>query len=431
MNSSKVKLIESKGSFSLLLIISFLVLPLLYSEGFLSIGDINMLGRYMTFAILALGLGLLWGYVGILSLCQFTFFCLGAYAMGMYLAHHGGPEGIIDANGWKIPSCLFVVYPYGIGESSGDALVPAFWKPFWNLPLTLVLGVLIPSGTAFLLGYFVFRSRVRGVYFAILTQAIAVAAWLVFCRNDVMLCGTNGLTRFDVIAPIESLYTLNPVDAKDSWIDSHGASMEYDLNSDGKLDQLDYSIAEVGFSLSSEKVQLWLYWITLTCLFGTYLLCQWIVKSRLGKVLLAIRDDEPTLHFFGYKPHVYKIFAFCIAAALAGLAGMLFVPQMKIVTPSNMEAYRSVLVVVWVAVGGRSALGGAVLGALSVNLLYNYLTSEQDMFFFKWSPDYWPILLGLLFVAVVLYLPNGLIEFVEKFRKKFRSITLANHSSEK
>tara|TARA_B100002019_G_scaffold140778_1_gene121277 strand:- start:6078 stop:7373 length:1296 start_codon:yes stop_codon:yes gene_type:complete len=431
MNSSKVKLIESKGSFSLLLIISFLVLPLLYSEGFLSIGDINMLGRYMTFAILALGLGLLWGYVGILSLCQFTFFCLGAYAMGMYLAHHGGPEGIIDANGWKIPSCLFVVYPYGIGESSGDALVPAFWKPFWNLPLTLVLGVLIPSGTAFLLGYFVFRSRVRGVYFAILTQAIAVAAWLVFCRNDVMLCGTNGLTRFDVIAPIESLHTFNPVDAKDSWIDSHGASMEYDLNSDGKLDQLDYSIAEVGFSLSSEKVQLWLYWITLTCLFGTYLLCQWIVKSRLGKVLLAIRDDEPTLHFFGYKPHVYKIFAFCIAAALAGLAGMLFVPQMKIVTPSNMEAYRSVLVVVWVAVGGRSALGGAVLGALSVNLLYNYLTSEQDMFFFKWSPDYWPILLGLVFVAVVLYLPNGLIEFVEKFRKKFRSLTLANHSSEK
>ena len=431
MNSSKVKLIESKGFFSLLLIISFWVLPLLYSEGFLPIGDINMLGRYMTFAILALGLGLLWGYVGILSLCQFTFFCLGAYAMGMYLAHHGGPEGIIDANGWKIPSCLFVVYPYGIGESSGDVLVPAFWKPFWNLPLTLVLGVLIPSGTAFLLGYFVFRSRVRGVYFAILTQAIAVAAWLVFCRNDVMLCGTNGLTRFDVIAPIESLHTFNPVDAKDSWIDSHGASMEYDLNSDGKLDQLDYSIAEVGFSLSSEKVQLWLYWITLTCLFGAYLLCQWIVKSRLGKILLAIRDDEPTLHFFGYKPHVYKIFAFCIAAALAGLAGMLFVPQMKIVTPSNMEAYRSVLVVVWVAVGGRNALGGAVLGALSVNLLYNYLTSEQDMFFFKWSPDYWPILLGLMFVSVVLYLPDGLIEFVEKFRKKFRSITLANHSSEK
>ena len=351
--------------------------------------------------------------------------------MGMHLAHHGGPEGIIDANGWKIPACLFVVYPYDVGESSGDALVPGFWKPFWNLPLTLILGVLIPGLTAFLLGYFVFRSRVRGVYFAILTQAIAVAGWLVFCRNDVMLCGTNGLTRFDVIATSESFHTFNPVDAKDSWIASHGASMEYDLNGDEKLDQLDYSIADVGFSLSSERVQLWLYWITLSCLFGAYLLCRWIVKSRLGKVLLAIRDDEPTLHFFGYKPHIYKIFAFCVAAALAGIAGMLFVPQMKIVTPSNMEAYRSVLVVVWVAVGGRSSLGGAVLGALSVNLLYNYLTSEQDLLFFKWSPDYWPILLGLIFIAVVLYLPNGLIELVEKIKKKFRPSHLVANSSEK
>ena len=418
--SGTSKLIDSKKSFFAILLIGFVGLPMLYGNGVLSIGDINMLGRYMTFAILALGLGLLWGYVGILSLCQFTFFCLGAYAMGMHLAHHGGPEGIIDENGWKIPACLFVVYPYEVGESSGDALVPGFWKPFWNLPITILLGLLIPVITAFVLGYFVFRSRVRGVYFAILTQAIAVAGWLVFCRNDVMLCGTNGLTRFDVIAPIESLHTINPVDAKDSWIASHGASMEYDLNGDEKLDQLDYSIAEVGFSLSSEKVQLWLYWITLACLFGAYLLCQWIVKSRLGKILLAIRDDEPTLHFFGYKPYVYKIFAFCIAAVLAGLAGMLFVPQMKIVTPSNMEAYRSVLVVVWVAVGGRGKLGGAILGAMSVNLLYYYLTSEHDYGFFKWSPDYWPILLGLLFVAVVLYLPNGMIELPQRLRK-FRS----------
>ena len=431
MKSSNEKLIENKGSFGALLIIGFAVLPFLYSEGIFSIGDINMLGRYMSFAILALGLGLLWGYVGILSLCQFTFFCLGAYAMGMHLAHHGGPEGIIDANGWKIPACLFVVYPYDVGESSGDALVPGFWKPFWNLPLTVILGILIPVVTSFLLGYFVFRSRVRGVYFAILTQAIAVAGWLVFCRNDVMLCGTNGLTRFDVIAPSESFHTFNPVDAQDSWIASHGANMEYDLNGDDKLDQLDYSIADVGFSLSSERVQLWLYWITLSCLFGAYLLCQWIVKSRLGKILLAIRDDEPTLHFFGYKPHIYKIFAFCVAAALAGIAGMLFVPQMKIVTPSNMEAYRSVLVVVWVAVGGRSSLGGAVLGALSVNLLYNFLTSEQDLFLFKWSPDYWPILLGLIFIAVVLYLPNGLIELVDRLRNKFSPSSLVRNSSEK
>ena len=205
------------------------------------------------------------------------------------------------------------------------------------------------------------------------------------------------------------------MDAKDQWLASHGNSMEYDLNKDGKLDQLDYSVAEVGFSLSSAEVQLALYFITAICLFGAYLLCRWIVNSRLGKILMAIRDDEPTLHFFGYKPHVFKIFAFCIAAVLAGLAGMLFVPQMKIVTPSNMEAYRSLLVVVWVAVGGRGTLTGAVLGALVVNLLYNYLTSEHDYGLFAWSPDYWPILLGLLFVGVVLFLPKGLVQLGHRF----------------
>ena len=176
------KLIESKRNFAVVCAIGVIVIPALYLMGILSIGDVNMLGRFMTFAILALGLDLLWGYVGILSLCQFTFFCFGAYAMGMHLADHGGPEGIIDNNGWKIPACLFVVYPYDIGESSGDALVPGFWKPFWNLPLTVSLGLLIPGIASLVLGYFVFRSRVRGVYFAILTQAIAVACWLVFAE---------------------------------------------------------------------------------------------------------------------------------------------------------------------------------------------------------------------------------------------------------
>ena len=414
----ETKLIQSKKIFLSLCILGFVIVPALYLGGILSIGDINMLGRFMTFAIVALGLDLLWGYVGILSLCQFTFFCLGAYAMGIHLAHHGGPEGIIDAEGWKIPACLFVVYPYEVGESSGDALVPGFWKPFWNLPFTIILGLLIPAVASFILGYFVFRSRVRGVYFAILTQAIAVAAWLVFCRNDVKLCGTNGLTRFDIIAPQGSLLTLNPVDATEDWIESNKDNLDLDLNKDGWVDQLDYAVADVGYSLSSPEVQLSLYIITLFCLFGSYLLCRWIVNSRLGRVLVAIRDDEPTLNFFGYKPYTFKIFAFCIAAVLAGLAGLLYVPQMKIVTPSNMEAVRSVLVVVWVAVGGRGSLGGAILGALSVNLIYNFLTSEHDYGFFTWSPDYWPIFLGIMFVLVVLFLPNGLIELVDKLFKK-------------
>ena len=414
----EAKIIKSKRIFSFLCILGLVVVPAMYYLGVLSIGDINMLGRFITFAIVALGLDLLWGYVGILSLCQFTFFCLGAYAMGIHLAHHGGPEGIIDSNGWKIPACLFVVYPYEVGESSGDALVPGFWKPFWNLPITIFLGLLIPGLVSLILGYFVFKSKVRGVYFAILTQAIAVAAWLVFCRNDVKLCGTNGLTRFDVIAPHGSIFTLNPVDATKGWIESNTGDSNLDLNKDGAVDQLDYSIADVGYSLSAPEVQVSLYIISVLCLIGAYLLCRWIVISRLGKVLVAIRDDEPTLSFFGYKPYTFKIFAFCVAAMLAALAGLLYVPQMKIVTPSNMEAVRSVLVVVWVAVGGRGSLGGAILGALSVNLIYNYLTSEHDYGFFTWSPDYWPIFLGIMFVVVVLFLPNGLIELVDRFIKK-------------
>ena len=414
----EAKIIKSKRIFSFLCILGLVVVPAMYYLGVLSIGDINMLGRFITFAIVALGLDLLWGYVGILSLCQFTFFCLGAYAMGIHLAHHGGPEGIIDSNGWKIPACLFVVYPYEVGESSGDALVPGFWKPFWNLPITIFLGLLIPGLVSLILGYFVFKSKVRGVYFAILTQAIAVAAWLVFCRNDVKLCGTNGLTRFDVIAPHGSIFTLNPVDATQGWIESNTGTSNIELNKDGAIDQLDYSIADVGYSLSAPEVQVSLYIISVLCLLGAYLLCRWIVISRLGKVLVAIRDDEPTLSFFGYKPYTFKIFAFCVAAMLAALAGLLYVPQMKIVTPSNMEAVRSVLVVVWVAVGGRGSLGGAILGALSVNLIYNYLTSEHNYGFFTWSPDYWPIFLGIMFVVVVLFLPNGLIELVDRFIKK-------------
>lgn len=380
---------RSMKAVQLLALLGLVVIPALYFMGAISIETVNMLGRYMTYAIVAVGLDLLWGYVGILSLCQATFFCLGSYAMGMYLAHHGGPEGIVDANGWKLPACLYVVYPYEVGEAPGDALVPWFWKPFWNLPLTILLGLVIPAVAAFALGFFVFRSRVKGVYFAILSQAIAVAGWLVFCRNDVKLCGTNGLTRFDKIAGSESIFTFSP---------SNSGSYASDA----------------GFSLAEPNVQLALYLVTVAALFASYFLCRWIVRSRLGCVLVAIRDDESTLRFFGYRPYVYKLFAFCVAAALAGLAGMLYAPQMKITTPADMEAVKSVLIVVWVAVGGRGTLSGAILGALTVNLLYNYFTSEHDFFFFTWKANYWQFILGGLFISVVLFLPQGLMSLREK-----------------
>lgn len=348
-----------------LLFIGLVMIPLFYYTGIITIGTVNMLGRYMAFAIVAVGLDLIWGYTGILSLCQSFFFALGGYAMGMYLAHHGGPEGIVDANNWKIPACLYVVYPYRVGEVPGDALVPWFWKPFYTLPVTTILGLLIPGLAALAVGYVGFRSRVRGVYFAILTQAITVAGWLVFCMNNMKLCGTNGLTRFDRIA---------------------------------------------GFKLANPNVKVSLYILTLLSLVGVYALCRYVVKSRLGRVLIAIRDDETTLRFSGYKPYIYKLFAFVLAGMIAGLGGMLYAPQMGIFTPTNMQASASILVVVWVAVGGRGALSGAILGALAVNLLYNFFTSEKNFFLFVWKAEYWQFILGGLFIGVVLVFPGGLIE---------------------
>jgi urea transport system permease protein len=374
------KLAQSKrissrlSALNVLAFIGVVVVPSGYFAGVISIETVNMLGRYMAFAIMALGLDLIWGYTGILSLCQAFFFSLGGYAMGMYLAHHGGPEGIIDATGWKLPACLYVVYPYKVGEAPGDALVPWFWKPFYTLPATVLLALLIPGGAALLIGYFGFRSRVRGVYFAILTQAITVASWLVFCMNNMKLCGTNGLTRFDKIA---------------------------------------------GLQLTDNSVKLGLYGTTLAALIGSYFLCRFIVNSRLGRVLVAIRDDESTLRFCGYHAYRYKLFAFTIAGMLAGLGGMLYAPQMGIFTPANMEASVSIMVVVWVAVGGRGTLSGAIVGALATNLLYNFFTSQHDFILFTWKAEYWQFLLGGLFIGVVLVFPNGLVGLVPTLRERF------------
>ncbi len=352
-------------------------IPSLYYTGQISIETVNMLGRYMAFAIVAVGLDLIWGYTGILSLCQAFFFSLGGYAMGMYLAHHGGPGGIVDASGWNIPACLYVVYPYRVGEAPADAMLPWFWKPFYTLPATVALGLIIPGAVAFVIGYFGFKSRVRGVYFAILTQAITVTAWLVFSMNSMKLGGTNGLTRFDRIA---------------------------------------------GYSLADPDVRMALYIITLLSLAGVYLLCRYIVGSRLGRVLTAVRDNEKALRFAGYRPHVYKVFAFVAAAAVAGLGGMLYTPQMGIFTPANMEAGMSIMVVIWVAVGGRGTLSGAILGALTVNLLYSFFTSEKDFILFTWKSDYWQFVLGGLFIGVVLLFPKGLGRIGEglRFTGKFR-----------
>mgnify|MGYP001174392061 CR=1 FL=1 len=428
----------------LLLAIGLVVVPGLYFGGQIGVETVNMLGRYLCFALLALSLDLIWGYGGMLCLCQSFFFSLGGYAMGMFLAHHGGPEGIIDAHGWKLPACLYVVYPYEVGQAPEDAVLPFFWKPFWSLPATLILGMLIPGVVAAAIGFGVFRSRVRGVFFAILTQAVTLAAWLVFSMNQMMFCGTNGLTRFDRIptgfsevvtvemdrdamsdrgielSAVKALLEGNvaqkrgAVEASTAGftvtlrqfqnVDADFASIPVPTSSGPAVKMGDIARFEVaGWRLSDANVKFGLYVVTLIVLVVVFLGCRVLIRSRFGRVLIAIRDNETRLRFAGYRPYVFKMSVFAISAMIAGLAGMLYAPQMQIFTPTNLEPKESILVVVWVALGGRGTLSGPITGALLVNLLYFYLTG--------WSPESWPFLLGGLFVVVVLFMPDGLMGF--------------------
>ncbi|MCH2587432.1 MAG: urea ABC transporter ATP-binding protein UrtD [Planctomycetales bacterium] len=428
---------------AVVLAIGLVGVPGLYLSGVIGIETVNMLGRYLCFALLALSLDLIWGYGGMLCLCQSFFFSLGGYAMGMFLAHHGGPEGIIDASGWKLPACLYVVYPYEVGQAPEEALVPEFWKPFWSLPVTLLLGMLIPGLVAALIGFFVFRSRVRGVFFAILTQAVTLAAWLVFSMNQMMFCGTNGLTRFDRITPgfteviqidvnkeslVEKQVEIGQVQkALESYQSEHGGSLSRSgdrfTSRPRKFQNVDVDFASLevtsaqgavklgdiakldvaGWRLSDSSVKFALYIITILSLLAVFIGCRVMIGSRFGRVLVAIRDNETRLRFAGYRPYVFKMTVFALSAMIAGLAGMLYAPQMQIFTPTNLEPKESILVVVWVAFGGRGTLSGPVIGALLVNLLYFFLTG--------WSPDTWPFLLGGLFVFVVIVMPDGVMGF--------------------
>jgi urea transport system permease protein len=306
---------------------------------------LGLLGKYLSLAILAIGLDLLWGYAGILSLCQAVFFGLGGYAIGMYLMLEIGSEQ--SKYGEAIPD--FMVW----NQMKG---LPWFWKPFDHFGFAILGVILIPVLFAAIFGYLTFRSRIKGVYVSILTQALAFAAWLLFNRNEMGLGGTNGLTDFKTL---------------------------------------------LGFSLHDSATQRGLYIVTVFSLIGAFLLCRWIVDSKLGKVLRAIRDNENRLHFCGFSTTGFKVFVFVVSALLAGVAGALYVPQVGIITPSQMGVLPSLEVVVWVALGGRGTLIGGALGAVVVNALRTYLTTKV--------PQLWPFLLGSLFVGGVLFFPNGLL----------------------
>jgi urea transport system permease protein len=353
-------------------------IPALYLTHAIDITTVNQLGRFLCIAIVALGIDLVWGYTGILSLCQAMFFCFGGYAIGMHMALHGP----LDGEG--IPRCLFVV----TSEVSGFHL-PWLWKPFASLPMAVALSVLLPGLAAFLFGYFAFRSRVRGVYFSIITQATTLGACLVFRRNETRLCGTNGLTNFVTLA---------------------------------------------GFDLRAPGTRLGLYFLTVLALAGVYVMCRIVVRSRLGRLMVAVRDNESRLRFSGYQPVTIKVFAFTLGAMIAGVGGMLYTPQNGIITPYKMDTYESILMVVLVAVGGRGTLTGAALGAMAMNYLYAIETSGTllnllprplrgiKMLEIALGPGGWPFVLGGLAIAIVLFFPDGLIGAWRSFMTRFKSV---------
>ena len=323
--------------------------------------QLNLLGRYLSYAVLALGLDLIWGYTGILSLCHAFFFCLGGYCMGMYLSLQTGTEGVYES---ALPD--FMVW-------NRVTELPFFWKPFHSFWFTMFAIAAVPTLFALIFGFLAFRSRIRGVYFAVITQALAYSMWLMFNRNSMDLGGTNGLTNFKKITPT---------------FFSHAAT----------------------FRLAESGVQRGFFVLTVLCMLGTYLLCRWITRSRLGRVLTAIRDNENRVLFSGYNPANFKLFVFVISAALAGIAGALYVPQTGIITPGKMSVAASIEMVIWVAVGGRGTLAGAVLGSLVVNGAYSYCTTH-----FAAS---WPYVLGVLFIAVVMLIPGGLIGLPGQLRAR-------------
>jgi urea transport system permease protein len=310
---------------------------------------LNLCGKFLAYAILALGLDLLWGYAGVLSLGHGVFFGLGAYAMGMHLMLEIGAQGVYQS---ALPD--FMVW-------NRVTSLPLFWRPFGSGLFTVVAVLVVPALCALAFGFLAFRSGIRGVYLSIITQALALSAWLVFNRNEMNLGGTNGLADFKTI---------------------------------------------FGWPLNEPGTQRGLYVATAGALVAAYALCRWITLSRAGRVLVAIRDSETRVLFSGYSPARYKLFVFVVSAVLAGIAGALYVPQVGIITPAKLGVLPSIEMVVWVAAGGRGTLLGAVLGAIGVNWIQSWLTTSY--------PDLWLLFLGALFMGVVLLFPDGALGAVRR-----------------
>ncbi|GAB4233460.1 MAG: urea ABC transporter permease subunit UrtC [Stanieria sp.] len=327
------KLIEIV-TIAVLTIVFGIILPL-----FIPAFRLRLLGRFISLAIVALGIDLIWGYTGLLSLGHGIFFALGGYALAMHLNLQ--PQG-------QLPEFFTL---YGVSE------LPWFWQPFNSFLLTIIALVVIPGIVAGLLGYLVFRNRIKGVYFSILTQAALIVFFNFFNGQQKLINGTNGLKT-----DTQTIF---------------------------------------GILASSRQAQLAFYEISIICLILVYLLCRWLTSGRFGRLLVAIRDDETRVRFSGYNPTGYKVLVFAISGAIAGIAGALYTVQTGIITPNAMDVAFSIEMVIWVAVGGRGTLIGAIFGVLLVRLAQTFLSER--------FPEVWLFFQGALFLIVVTVLPTGII----------------------
>jgi urea transport system permease protein len=306
---------------------------------------VTLLGKYLCYALLALSVDLVWGYLGILSLGHGAFFALGGYAMGMYLMRQIGDRGVYGNP--LLPD--FMVF------LNLDSL-PWYWLGFDHFSMALLMMLVAPGILAYVFGWLAFRSRVTGVYLSIMTQAMTYALMLTFFQNDFGFGGNNGLTDFKEI---------------------------------------------LGFNLQDKTTRCALFFASAIALLSGYALCKYITQSRLGSLVMAIRDAESRVRFMGYRDEHIKLFIFVVSALLAGIAGALYVPQVGIINPSEFSPIRSIELVIWVAIGGRGTLYGAVLGAFVVNYAKSFFTA--------WAPEAWLFILGSMFVFVTVFMPKGLV----------------------
>ncbi|MEE9395524.1 MAG: urea ABC transporter permease subunit UrtC [Methylococcales bacterium] len=314
---------------------------------------VTLIGKYLTYALLAVAVDLVWGYCGILSLGHGAFFALGGYAMGMYLMRQIGDRGVYG-NPLLPDFMVFLNWKE----------LPWYWFGFDQFWFSMMMVALIPGLLAFVFGWLAFRSRVTGVYLSIITQALTYALMLAFFRNEMGFGGNNGLTDFKDI---------------------------------------------LGFSLQADSTRVVIFVLSCVALACGYLSCRYVVNSKLGRVVVALRDAEDRTRFIGYKVELFKLWVFVFSAILAGIAGALYVPQVGIINPGEFSPINSIELVIWVAIGGRGTLYGAIVGAFLVNYSKTLLTAAL--------PEVWLFVLGAMFVLVTIFLPRGLVGLAQRRRE--------------